>query len=42
MHDWAISTLSLSSALMVPSLRLVERKSMKARARRFLVSSWDA
>ena len=35
---WAISTLSVSSEERVPSLRELERKSMMARARRFLES----
>jgi hypothetical protein len=37
MHDCAISTLSESSAAMVPSLREVERKSWIASASRFFV-----
>ena len=42
MQEVAISMLSESSALRVPSLREVERKSIMARARRFLVSRVDA
>lgn len=38
MHDWAISMLSLSAGSTEPSFRLVERKSVIARARRFWVS----
>ena len=42
MQEVAISMLSVSSGVMVPSLREVERKSIMARARRFLVSRVDA
>ena len=42
MHDWAISTDSVSSALRVPSLRELERKSIIAKASRFLDSCADA
>ena len=42
MQDVAISMLSESSGVRVPSLREVERKSIMARARRFLVSRVDA
>ena len=42
MQEVAISMLSLSSGVRVPSLREVERKSMMARARRFLLSRVDA
>jgi len=38
MHDWATSMDSVSSAERVPSLRELERKSMMARASRFLDS----
>ena len=42
MQEVAISMLSVSSGVRVPSLREVERKSIMARARRFLVSRVDA
>ena len=42
MQEVAISMLSESSGVRVPSLREVERKSIMARARRFLVSRVDA
>lgn len=42
MQDWATSIESVSSGVRVPSLREVERKSMMARARRFLESEVDA
>ena len=42
MQFWAISTLSVSSAVRVPSLREVDRKSIMARARRFFESGVDA
>ena len=42
MHEVAISIDSVSSAVRVPSLRDVERKSIMARARRFLESRVDA
>lgn len=42
MQEVAISTDSLSSGVRVPSLREVERKSIMARARRFLESRVDA
>ena len=42
MQEVAISMLSVSSGVKVPSLREVERKSIMARARRFLVSRVDA
>ena len=42
MQEVAISILSVSSGVKVPSLREVERKSIMARARRFLVSRVDA
>ncbi len=38
MHDWATSMDSVSSVERVPSLRELERKSMMARASRFLDS----
>ena len=41
MHDWATSTDSESSELIVPSLREVDRKSMIARAKRFFDSDGD-
>ena len=39
MQEWATSTDSASSGVRVPSFREVERKSIMARARRFL-ESW--
>ena len=42
MQDWATSMDSVSSGVSVPSLREVERKSMMARARRFLESKFEA
>ena len=42
MQEVAISMLSASSGVRVPSFREVERKSTMARARRFLVSRVDA
>lgn len=42
MQDCATSIDSVSSEVRVPSLREVERKSMMARARRFLESEVDA
>ena len=42
MHDWATSMDSASSGVRVPSFREVERKSIMARARRFLESVVDA
>lgn len=42
MQEVAISMLSASSGVRVPSLREVERKSIMARARRFFVSRVDA
>ena len=42
MQEVAISMLSESSGVRVPSFREVERKSIMARARRFLVSRVDA
>ena len=42
MHDVAISMDSVSSVVSVPSFSEVERKSIIARARRFLESSVDA
>ena len=42
MQDWATSMDSASSGVRVPSFREVERKSMIARARRFLESAVDA
>lgn len=42
MQEVAISMLSVSSGVKVPSLREVERKSIIARERRFLVSRVDA
>ena len=40
-QDWAISIDSASSAVRVPSFRLEPRKSIMARARRFLLSVGD-
>lgn len=42
MQDWATSTDSASSGVRVPSFRELERKSIMARARRFLESWVDA
>ncbi len=42
MHDWATSMDSASSGVRVPSFKEVERKSIMARARRFLESWVDA
>ena len=42
MQDWATSMDSASSAVRVPSFSEVERKSMMARARRFLEAGVDA